>query len=463
MEAVGHSRRGERRVTYGIAIRRVGGTGAPLLKYIDFTNGAGTVTIEHGANSGAIAPDAASARGALTVAASPYTTPTTPEPFSSRGPVVRYFDINGQPLATPEVRQKPNLAAPDGVDTSVPGFAPFYGTSAAAPAAAGIAALILSAKPAMSIDELYAIMTAPQNALDCPAAGNPDVDCGAGFLLADSALAMALDPTPPVITAAVSPAAPDGPDGWYHGPVTVTWSVTDGESPVVAPSGCAPATPGDGIVQLACSATSAGGTASLPVTIKRDSTPPTTPLIVGIQPGKYTPAILPKPAAIVCGAADATSGVVSCTVTGFATSIGSHTVTATATNGAGLVSTSTVTYTVVKPAAISGLVLARRITFTRLAGAGVPVSVRVATAATRLTVKVVVHIAATPARAPRTVRLLSASRRVGAGIRHLRIQLSARSRNQLRGARRATVQIAVSGSSASAQSTVLRASLKARR
>ena len=52
----------------------------------------------------------------------------------------------------------------------------------------------------MTIDELYAIMTDPANALDCTAPGNPDVDCGVGFVLADRALAMALDTTPPVIT-----------------------------------------------------------------------------------------------------------------------------------------------------------------------------------------------------------------------------------------------------------------------
>ena len=115
--------------------------------------------------------------------------------------MTHFFDANGDPLAVPEVRQKPDLAGPDNVLTSVPGFDQFQGTSAAAPAAAGIAALIRSAKPAMAIDELYAIMTDPANALDCLPPGNPDVDCGVGFVLADSALTMALDGTPPLVTA----------------------------------------------------------------------------------------------------------------------------------------------------------------------------------------------------------------------------------------------------------------------
>ena len=123
-------------VQFGFAIRRVSGSGTPLLKYIGYGDST-TYTIERGSNSGAIGPDAASARGAMTVAATRYSTPTTPEPFSSQGPVVHYFDARGGVLAGPDVRPKPSMAAPDGVATSVPGFGAFYGTSAAAPAAAG--------------------------------------------------------------------------------------------------------------------------------------------------------------------------------------------------------------------------------------------------------------------------------------------------------------------------------------
>ena len=250
---------GNAATTYGIAIRRIAGTGSPVMKFMALTNGA-PMSIEHPSEGGTIGPDSASARGALTVAASDYRTPATPETFSSRGPVTHYFDANGSPLAAPSVRQKPELAAPDGVTTSLAThFAPFYGTSAAAPAAAGIAALILSAKPAMPIDELYAIMTNTANTLECAAsAAIPDPDCGAGFLFADRALTMALDNTPPVVTASLSPAAPDGTNGWYRGPVTVTWQVSDAESPVIGPAGCAPVSLTTS-ASVACSATSAGG------------------------------------------------------------------------------------------------------------------------------------------------------------------------------------------------------------
>lgn len=79
------------------------------------------------------------------------------ESFSSQGGNVPiYFNAQGQRLTTPELRQKPEFAAADGVDTSFfppgtgsdydnNGFPNFFGTSAAAPNAAGFAALLLEA------------------------------------------------------------------------------------------------------------------------------------------------------------------------------------------------------------------------------------------------------------------------------------------------------------------------------
>jgi hypothetical protein len=450
-------------LTFGIAIRRVAGTGTPFMKYIDFTNGVGTVTIEHATNSGAIDPDAASASGALTVAASRFSTPATPEAFSARGPVTRFFDVNGNPLGTPAVRQKPNLAAPDGVDTSVPGFAPFFGTSAAAPAAAGIAALILSAKPALGVDELYAIMTNPANALDCPAAGNPDPDCGVGFVLADSAVAMVRDTTPPVITPTITPPTSDGANGWYRAPVSVSWSVSDPESPVSGPVGCGPASPGEATALLTCSATSAGGTTSVPVTIKRDSTPPSAPVLTGIGATTYSPAALPAASSIGCSATDPTSGVSSCTITGYGSNTGIHTLTAVATNDAGLAASTVLAYTVAKPAAISRLMLPKGLTLAKLAQSGIPLTVRVATASTRLVVKLVARVPRASGHGTREIPLGSLTKTVSAGITRVRIKLTTKARRQLRNVSKATLKVSVTGSAPGVTGTRLQSSIVVRR
>ena len=121
------------------------------------------------------------------------------EPFSSDGPRQIFFEADGTPI-TPgdfsstggEVRNKPDIAAADGVMTATPGFNPFFGTSAAAPHAAGIAALVaqLSNLTPSGMAQVFAA-----TALDIEAAGM-DRDSGYGILDAVAAVAMTTPNTP---------------------------------------------------------------------------------------------------------------------------------------------------------------------------------------------------------------------------------------------------------------------------
>jgi hypothetical protein len=97
-----------------------------------------------------------SAAGANGVAAYSPFQPSIPEDFSSTGPVRIVWDRNNNRIADDQqIRLKPEMAAMDGGNTTFFGgdssrdldtFPNFFGTSAAAPTAAAVAALVLQAK-----------------------------------------------------------------------------------------------------------------------------------------------------------------------------------------------------------------------------------------------------------------------------------------------------------------------------
>ena len=136
------------------------------------------------------------------------------ERFTSDGPRKVFFEADGTPI-TPgdvsstggEVRQKPDITAADGVLTSVDGFDPFFGTSAAAPHAAAIAGLVLSGNPGIDPAEVREALTS--TAIDI---GAPGVDgrSGHGVVLADKVLEFTGASPQPLAQAAAPTVTPDG-------------------------------------------------------------------------------------------------------------------------------------------------------------------------------------------------------------------------------------------------------------
>ena len=117
------------------------------------------------------------------------------ETFSSDGPRRIFFEPDGSPITSEdfssaggEVLQKPDIAAADAVSTATPGFLPFRGTSAAAPHAAAIAALMVQAAGgARRIDFARLRSALAEAAVDIEAEGT-DRDSGAGIPLAPAAV-----------------------------------------------------------------------------------------------------------------------------------------------------------------------------------------------------------------------------------------------------------------------------------
>jgi hypothetical protein len=157
------------------------------------------------------------------------------------------------------------------------------------------------------------------------------------------------DSTAPVITAHVSPAAPDGANGWYTSSPSVSFDVTDPDSAVTDRSaGCDGGTVSsdtDGVT-YECTATSAGGSDTRRVTIQRDATAPTATFDSPSPADGVHYAWGSVAAAPTCTATDAVSGPDGCAVTGYSTDTGTHTLVATATDKAGNTGSAGRTYTV---------------------------------------------------------------------------------------------------------------------
>ena len=196
VEILGVRNNGAAALTVNLMIVKHSGPDPGLLKYIYF----GSAIINEFDTQSSTIFGHSNAVGAAAVGAAVYSNtpafnvfPPILESFSSSGGTPVVFNLGGNRLTTPDPRpEKPEIVAPDGVDTTFfgsdtdgTGFPNFFGTSAAAPHAAGAAALLLQAKRSLAPFQVYQRLE--DTAIDMGAPGF-DNDSGFGLIQGDVAL-----------------------------------------------------------------------------------------------------------------------------------------------------------------------------------------------------------------------------------------------------------------------------------
>lgn len=216
IEFISFANLGKETSKFNIAIVRASGPDPQQIRYV-FNAPVGLPTnLEFPTNSSTLYGHK-NAAGAIAVGATNYQdTPAfneliggpTLERFSSVGGIPILFDINGKRLEQAKVRLKPDIVAPDGVNTTFYGLSDpkgngsfeadglpnFFGTSAAAPNAAAVAALMLQVAPWATPNDVAIAMRVTAVDMNDPGttAADPGFDfaSGYGFLNADRAMAM---------------------------------------------------------------------------------------------------------------------------------------------------------------------------------------------------------------------------------------------------------------------------------
>jgi uncharacterized repeat protein (TIGR01451 family) len=243
----------------------------------------------------------------------PFNSTNVVEPFTSDGPRRVFFSSNGTAI-TPgnflfgtnggTVRSKPDITAADGVSTTLPGNSglnPFYGTSAAAPHAAAVAALIKSFNPALTQTQIRTALTS--TAIDIMGAGN-DRDSGAGIVMAWEAINSLNAPGGPdllvgTVTASENPGNGDGViEAGEGGKLVVQLKNTGGTTATAISATLATSTPGvtmtlPGTSAYADLATGASGNNTTPFAFTVASNAPCALVINFTLTINYTGAVQP--------------------------------------------------------------------------------------------------------------------------------------------------------------------------
>jgi hypothetical protein len=297
--------------TLNIVVGLANGVTPGRIKVVVEDDGAGSKFNQFATNSGTLqghpAAAGAAAVGAVFFANTPTcgVAPTVLENYSSAGGDPLLFDANGTRLAAPLVRQKPDFVGPDGGNDTFLGFTlasggirdgssvagcqnnpsypNFFGTSAAAPHVASIAALLLQADPSLTPTQIYSVLQ--QSAVPigaAPTAGSPNYAAGYGFVQADVAAGKIPAGVPATPTLSLTPSSIT-----VGSSTTITWSSANSTgctasgnwSGALASTGTqavAPSAVGTDTYTLIC-ANAAGSSAAASVTLSvKAATPATT-------------------------------------------------------------------------------------------------------------------------------------------------------------------------------------------
>ena len=208
---------------YTVAVQLVSGPAPGHIEFLDPANNFMTVNQRFGAAGGTFYPTTyghPTDQNAIGVGAVPWwatapflnQNPLQSEPFSSFGPALQVFDVNGNKLAAPATILAPVVSGPDGgntsffgqvIDTSMfpvpgepatttnlsqPNIPSFLGTSSSAPNVAAVATLMLQLNPELTPAQIRGAMTSTAAPLDGAPGGTYTAQGGFGYVNAVGAL-----------------------------------------------------------------------------------------------------------------------------------------------------------------------------------------------------------------------------------------------------------------------------------